>query len=54
MHPVPMLPLDSSPGWQAVNNPSALELLNLTVFLPFGIAAVVALVVLAPSWRKAR
>ena len=53
MHPVPaLLPLETLPSWPAVYQPTVLEMLTLTVFIPFGIAAVFAVVILGPSWRS--
>lgn len=52
MHPAPALfPLETLPGWPAVSDPTVLEMLTLTVFIPFGIAAVFAVLILAPGWR---
>ena len=45
------LPLETLPSWPQVTDPSTLEMLLLTVFIPFGIAAVVTAVVLGPGWR---
>ena len=53
MHPVPaLLPLETLPSWPAVHQPTVLEMLTLTVFIPFGIAAVFAVVILGPGWRS--
>ncbi len=46
--------LETLPGWPASPDPSLLELLMLTVFLPVGIAAVFAVLIFAPSWRQQR
>ncbi len=55
-YPVRMLPaqtlLETLPGWPAAQDPTALEMLFLTVMLPVGIAAVFAVLVLAPGWRR--
>lgn len=52
MHPVPaLLPLETLPNWPAVYEPTVLEMLTLTVFIPFGIAAVFAALILGPGWR---
>ena len=40
------------PGWPDVYDPSVLEMLFLTVLVPFGIAAVFAVLILAPGWRQ--
>lgn len=40
------------PGWPAVYDPTVLEILALTLFIPLGIAAVFAVLVLAPAWGR--
>ena len=47
-----MLDSQTLPGWPAVYDPSVLELLFLTLLLPLGIAAVFAVLIFAPSWRR--
>lgn len=44
--------LETLPGWPAVQDPTVLELLFLILLLPLGIAAVFAVVILAPGWRQ--
>nr|WP_300145318.1 hypothetical protein [Propionicimonas sp.] len=52
MLPVPAtLPLQTLPSWPAVPDPTALQLLTVTLFIPLAITAVVALFVLGPGWR---
>ena len=52
MLPVPaILPLETLPNWPAVTDPTVLEMLTLTVFIPFGIAAVFAFLILTPGWK---
>ena len=51
MLPVQTL-LETLPGWPAVQDPTVLEFLFLTVLLPVGIAAVFAVLTLAPTWRQ--
>lgn len=48
-----LIPLETLPGWPAVTDPTVLELLILTVFIPLAILLVLALIILAPSWRSA-
>ncbi|MFT4108760.1 hypothetical protein [Propionicimonas sp.] len=45
-----ILPLETLPSWPQVTDPTVLEMLVLTIFIPFGIAAVVAALVLGPGW----
>jgi hypothetical protein len=52
MLPVPaFLPLETLPSWPAVTDPTVLQVLVLTVFIPFGIAAVLTLLILGPQWN---
>jgi hypothetical protein len=52
MLPVPAsLPLETLPSWPAVPDPTVLQILTVTLFIPLAITAVVALLVLAPGWR---
>ncbi len=46
-----LLPLETLPSWPAVQDPTVLQMLVLTVFIPFGIAAVFALAILGPHWH---
>ena len=46
-----ILPLETLPSWPAVPDPTVLQLLTVTIFIPFAISAVVALLVLGPGWR---
>ncbi len=39
-------------GWPDVYNPTVLDLLFLTLFVPLGIAAVFAVLVFAPAWGR--
>lgn len=53
MLPVPaFLPLETLPSWPPAPDPTVMQMLLLTVFIPFGIAAVIALLVLGPGWRS--
>ncbi|MFZ0530049.1 MAG: hypothetical protein WAL91_05885 [Propionicimonas sp.] len=53
MLPVPAsLPLETLPGWPAVYEPSVLDMLALTLFIPLAMAAVVAVMVLGPGWKR--
>ena len=52
MLPLPaVIPLETLPGWPAVNDPSVMQLLTLTVFIPVGIMLVLAVLILGPGWR---
>jgi hypothetical protein len=52
MLPLPaVIPLETLPGWPAVNDPTVLQLLTLTVFIPVGILLVLAVLILGPGWR---
>jgi hypothetical protein len=52
MHPVAaLLPLETLPSWPSAPDPSVMQMLTLTVFIPLIIAAVVTLFVLGPGWR---
>jgi len=46
-----LIPLETLPSWPAVQDPTVLEMLVLTVFIPFGIFAVFALLILGPAWN---
>ena len=45
------LPLQTLPSWPAVPDPSVLQLLTLTLFIPLAITVVVAALVLGPTWH---
>ncbi|HQZ00005.1 MAG TPA: hypothetical protein PKV13_09030 [Propionicimonas sp.] len=47
-----LIPLETLPGWPAVNDPTVLELLTLTLFIPLGVSAVLALLILGPGWKS--
>ena len=52
MLPVPaLLPLETLPSWPTVTDPTALEMLTLTIFIPFGIGAVLTILIMGPVWR---
>ncbi len=52
MLPVPaLIPLETLPSWPAVNDPTVLEMLTLTLFIPLAITLVLALLILGPGWR---
>lgn len=42
------------PGWPAVYDPTVLEMLLVTLFIPLGIATVFAVLVFAPAWGRKR
>ncbi|HOC12304.1 MAG TPA: hypothetical protein PLL50_10140 [Propionicimonas sp.] len=51
--PLPALvPLETLPGWPAVQEPTAIELLTLTLFIPLAITAVVMLLTMARGWKS--
>jgi len=53
MLPVPaFLPLETLPSWPAVTDPTVLEMLTLTLFIPMGITLVLAAIILGPGWRQ--
>lgn len=53
MFPGPaLLPLETLPGWPSVIEPTVLELLTLTLFIPLGITAVLAVLILGPGWKS--
>jgi hypothetical protein len=45
-----LLPLETLPSWPAVPDPSVLQILTVTVFIPFGISAVIAALVMGRHW----
>ncbi len=52
MLPVPAhILLETLPSWPAVNDPTVVELLTLTLFIPLGIGLVFAVIILGPGWR---
>ena len=52
MLPLPAFaPLETLPSWPAVTEPSVLEMLTLTLFIPLGITLVLALIILGPGWH---
>jgi hypothetical protein len=52
MLPLPAFtPLETLPSWPVVNDPSVLEMLVLTLFIPLGISLVLAALILGPGWR---
>jgi hypothetical protein len=53
MLPVPaFLPLETLPSWPAVTDPTVLEMLTLTIFIPFGVGAVLTALIMGPAWRQ--
>ena len=44
--------LETLPGWPEVADPSAMDILGLTVGIPFAIGGVFALIILGPSWYR--
>lgn len=40
------------PGWPAVHDPTVLEMLLVTLFIPLGIAAVFAVLVFGAAWGR--
>jgi len=52
MLPVPALfPLETLPSWPTVTDPTVLEMLTLTLFIPLAITLVLAVLILGPGWR---
>lgn len=51
MLPAAFLPLETLPSWPAVPEPTLVELLTVTLFVPFAIAAVVVALVMGPAWH---
>lgn len=47
-----LLPLQTLPSWPEVVEPTLLEMLTLTVFIPLAITAVLTVVVLGKGWRS--
>ena len=53
MLPVPaFLPLETLPSWPAVPDPTVVQILIPTLFVPLAITVVIALLVLGPGWRQ--
>ena len=53
MLPVPALfPLETLPSWPAVTDPTVLEMLTLTLFIPLAITLVLTALILGPGWRQ--
>ena len=47
--------LETLPGWPEAYSPTLLDILWLTLIIPFGIGAVFALFTLGPAWfRRSR
>ena len=52
MLPLPsFIPLETLPSWPVVNDPTVLEMLTLTLFIPLAITLVLAALILGPGWR---
>jgi len=51
MLPAAFLPLETLPSWPAVPEPSLVELLTVTLFVPLAISAVVVALVMGPAWH---
>ncbi|MGC3954366.1 MAG: hypothetical protein QM804_08985 [Propionicimonas sp.] len=49
-----MIDTTSLPGWPAVYDPTVLDLLMVTLFVPLGIAAVFAVLVFGPAWGRSQ
>lgn len=45
-----LFPLETLPGWEVAQNPTALEAVTLYLGIPVAIFAVILLLGLAPSW----
>lgn len=43
--------METLPGWPPVHEPTTLEMLTLTLFIPGGIALAFMVLFLAPGWR---
>lgn len=52
MAPLALNLLETLPNWPAVPEPSVVEFLFLTLFLPLLIAGVFAALILGPGWRR--
>lgn len=46
-----LIPLETLPSWPAVPDPTILELLTITLFIPLAISALFAAMILGPGWR---
>ncbi|WP_028709540.1 hypothetical protein [Propionicicella superfundia] len=52
---LPMLPLETLPGWPEVDDPGIGAILLLTVALPLAISIPILLLTIGPTWfRQAR
>lgn len=52
MLPVPaQILLETLPGWPVAYEPTVLEMLTLTLFIPLAITAVLAALILGPGWH---
>ena len=52
MLPVPaFFPLETLPSWPTVTDPTVLEFLTITLFIPLAITLVLAALILGPGWR---
>lgn len=51
-YPCRMFDTTTLPGWPAVYDPTVLEMLLITLFIPLGIAAFFAVLVFAPAWGR--
>ncbi len=51
-YPSGMFDTTTLPGWPAVYDPTVLEMLLVTLFIPLGIATLFALLVFAPAWGR--
>lgn len=49
-----LMPLETLPSWPPVTDPTVLEMLTLTIFIPFAIGAVLTALIMAPAWREKR
>ncbi len=47
-----MLESRTLPGWPAVTDPSVMEMLLVTLFVPLGIALFFAVLTFAPAWGR--
>ncbi len=47
-----LIPLKTLPGWPPVDDPTAIETLTVLLGVPAAIAAVLLLLVMAPSWFR--
>ena len=47
-----LMPLETLPSWPTVTDPTVLEMLTLTIFIPLGIGAVLTALIMGPAWRE--